>query len=116
MGELELADLDLDSFGEKKKKRKNKKKDADAIAEENGEDTENQENMPAGAGDPWTGTDRDYTYDELLKRVFNIMEEKHPDMAARHTKGFVMRPPRVVRSGTKKPLSSISWTLPRRFT
>lgn len=100
--ELELADLDLDSFGEKKKKKKKKRKGEDAIAEENGEDTENQENQPANAGDPWSGTDRDYTYDELLKRVFNIMEEKHPDMAARHTKGFVMRPPQVVRSGTKK--------------
>jgi len=100
--ELELADLDLDSFGEKKKKKKKKRKGEDAVAEENGEDIENQENIQAGAGDPWTGTDRDYTYDELLKRVFGIMEEKHPDMAARHTKGFVMRPPQVVRSGTKK--------------
>ena len=29
-------------------------------------------------------------------------QEKNPEMQARHTKGFVMRPPQVVRSGTKK--------------
>ena len=27
-----------------------------------------------GSGDPWTGSDRDYTYDELLKRVFTIIQ------------------------------------------
>jgi len=30
----------------------------------------------------WIGSDRDYTYDELLIRVFNIMREKNPDMVA----------------------------------
>jgi len=60
------------------------------------------ESGEGGSGDPWTGSDRDYTYDELLKRVFTIIQEKNPEMQARHTKGFVMRPPQVVRSGTKK--------------
>jgi len=133
---LNMDDLDLDnldSFGDKKKKKKKKRKGEDAVAEEGGEDPENQENQnaakskagggngdgkadqdpsgettnhegrnEAGSGDPWTGSDRDYTYDELLKRVFTIIQEKNPEMATRHAKGFVMRPPQVVRSGTKK--------------
>jgi len=102
---LNMDDLDLDnldSFGDKKKKKKKKRKGEDAVAEEGGEDPENQENQNAGSGDPWTGSDRDYTYDELLKRVFTIIQEKNPEMATRHAKGFVMRPPQVVRSGTKK--------------
>jgi len=107
---LNMDDLDLDnldSFGDKKKKKKKKRKGdvdgildgADGAGAEGGD--ENQENQ-GGSGDPWTGSDRDYTYDELLKRVFTIIQEKNPEMQARHTKGFVMRPPQVVRSGTKK--------------
>jgi len=125
---LNMDDLDLDnldSFGDKKKKKKKKRKGdvdgildgADGAGAEGGD--ENQENQASkggkedgktekkssatgGSGDPWTGSDRDYTYDELLKRVFTIIQEKNPEMQARHTKGFVMRPPQVVRSGTKK--------------
>lgn len=47
-------------------------------------------------------TEGDYTYDELLNRVFNIMREKNPEMVAGEKKKFTMRPPQVVRIGTKK--------------
>lgn len=50
----------------------------------------------------WVGSDRDYTYEELLTRVFEIMREKNPDMVAGKKQKFVMRPPQVVRIGTKK--------------
>jgi len=53
-------------------------------------------------GSLWFGSDRDYTYDELLTRVFDIMREKNPDMVAGEKRRFVMRPPQVVRVGTKK--------------
>ncbi|TNN60301.1 Eukaryotic translation initiation factor 2 subunit 2 [Liparis tanakae] len=53
-------------------------------------------------GPTWAGTERDYTYDELLARVFNIMREKNPDMVAGEKRKFVMKPPQVVRVGTKK--------------
>ncbi|KPP70610.1 Eukaryotic translation initiation factor 2 subunit 2-like [Scleropages formosus] len=54
------------------------------------------------AGPAWAGSERDYTYDELLVRVFNIMREKNPDMVAGEKRKFVMKPPQVVRVGTKK--------------
>lgn len=50
----------------------------------------------------WSGSDRDYTYDELLSRVFEIILDKNPDMAAGRKPKFVMRPPQVLRVGTKK--------------
>merc|ERR1712177_53730 len=48
------------------------------------------------------GLDRDYLYDELLQRVFGIMRDKNPEMVAGEKKKFVMRPPQVVRVGSKK--------------
>jgi len=89
-------DLDLESFGEKKKKKKKKKpKDLDDLIG----DEENKENED---DNPWIDSDRDYTYEELLQRVFGIMRDKNPEMVAGEKKRFVMRPPQVVRVGTKK--------------
>merc|ERR1712179_212733 len=67
--------------------------DGDADKENEGE---------GDSADPWTGSDRDYLYDELLQRVFGIMRDKNPDMVAGEKKKFVMRPPQVVRVGSKK--------------
>ncbi|KAL6513707.1 hypothetical protein OROHE_019567 [Orobanche hederae] len=50
---------------------------------------------------PWEGSDRDYEYDELLGRVFNNLGENNPELAGDRRK-TVMRPPQVLREGTKK--------------
>jgi len=95
----EEEDLDLDTnFGGKKKKKKKKDRGGDVDADEMN-DGENKENE---SSDPWAQDDRDYTYDELLQRVFGIMRDKNPEMVAGEKKKFVMRPPQVVRVGTKK--------------
>jgi len=96
----EDEDLDLDSFGTKKKKKK-KKKDIDLDELDNEEEDKDNEGA-ADSSDPWTGSDRDYTYPELLNRVFGIMRDKNPEMVAGEKKKFVMRPPQVVRVGSKK--------------
>lgn len=44
----------------------------------------------------------DYTYEDLLDMVFNIMRERNPDMVAGEKKKFVMKPPQVARAGSKK--------------
>merc|ERR1712241_940692 len=69
-------DLDLDSFGTKKKKKKKKKHDLDNLDDAD----EDKENEGVISTDPWTGSDRDYQYDELLDRVFGIMRDKNPEM------------------------------------
>lgn len=112
-------DLGLDLMGMKKKKKKKKPLDITDITDDmddikiDGEDDDgvgmhgmingskevsDQINLIAWRPD----SDRDYTYDELLARVFEIMRQKNPDMVAGEKKKFVMRPPQVVRAGAKK--------------
>ena len=55
----------------------------------------------SGEATAW-GEDRDYTYDELLQRVYNVIKEKNPDSTMGEKKKFVMRPPQVVKVGAKK--------------
>ena len=52
----------------------------------------------------WQESERDYNYDELLERVFNIIKEKNPDMVTGEKKRFTMKPPDVSRVGTRKTL------------
>eukprot|EP00088_Acartia_fossae_P024370 TRINITY_DN25329_c0_g1_i1.p1 TRINITY_DN25329_c0_g1~~TRINITY_DN25329_c0_g1_i1.p1 ORF type:complete len:206 (+),score=67.94 TRINITY_DN25329_c0_g1_i1:250-867(+) len=91
-------DLDLNKMKKKKKGKKNR----DNLDELDDLNEEDKENVGDGGADPWTGTDRDYHYDELLQRVFGIMRDKNPEMVSGKTKKFVMRPPQVVRVGSKK--------------
>jgi translation initiation factor 2 subunit 2 len=97
-------ELSLEFGGKRKKKPKKKKDLEDLVAVE----LENEENESPGGegsngtGNTWLGSDRDYTYDELLFRVFDIMRTKNPEMASGTKQKFVMRPPQVVRIGTKK--------------
>ncbi|CAH0724917.1 unnamed protein product, partial [Brenthis ino] len=95
-----IDDLDLDiDFSLTKKKKKKKNIDEFAIEDDvKGEDQDKEEDQH---GD-WIGSDRDYTYDELLERVFDIMREKNPSMVSGKKQKFIMRPPQVVRIGTKK--------------
>ncbi|XP_055911822.1 eukaryotic translation initiation factor 2 subunit 2 isoform X2 [Eupeodes corollae] len=98
----ETVDLDMD-FSKTTKKKKKKKVELDELVAENkneekGDDKENVDENSSS----WAGSDRDYTYDELLKRVFEIILDKNPDMAAGRKPKFVMRPPQVLRVGTKK--------------
>ncbi|KAJ8260348.1 hypothetical protein GJAV_G00181100 [Gymnothorax javanicus] len=93
------------------KKKKSKKVDfleeGDVQEKDDGpEDDDGRNNdgitFSTQSGPAWAGSERDYTYDELLNRVFNIMREKNPDMVAGEKRKFVMKPPQVVRVGTKK--------------
>ncbi|KAJ9529891.1 hypothetical protein QJQ45_022303, partial [Haematococcus lacustris] len=50
---------------------------------------------------PWSGSDREYIYDELLERVFGILREKNPELTGERRR-TVLKPPQVAREGTKK--------------
>ncbi|CAG9790898.1 unnamed protein product [Diatraea saccharalis] len=95
-----IDDLVLDIDFSKSKKKK-KKKNVDELPTDDDVKGEDQENVEDVHGD-WIGSDRDYTYDELLERVFDIMREKNPSMVSGKKQKFIMRPPQVVRIGTKK--------------
>lgn len=100
---------DLDIMLGKKKKRKTAKftdedevLDKDEALEDDDSKKDDGISFSSQLGPAWAGSERDYTYDELLNRVFNIMREKNPDMVAGEKRKFVMKPPQVVRVGTKK--------------
>jgi len=107
-----IDDGDLD-FNLPKKKKKKKGKitfgedevlGGDDVVDEEGDESESlaaPSNASSGAT-LWANSDRDYTYDELLQHVFNIIKEKNPDMIAGEKRRLVMRPPQVLRVGTKK--------------
>ncbi|XP_028590723.1 eukaryotic translation initiation factor 2 subunit 2 [Podarcis muralis] len=105
----EQAEDDLDiMLGKKKKKKTVKFPDEDDLLDKDealeDEDSKKDDGISFStqSGPAWAGSERDYTYDELLNRVFNIMREKNPDMVAGEKRKFVMKPPQVVRVGTKK--------------
>lgn len=107
---LALGDGDLD-FNLPLKKKKKKKvtfpvegdQAVDSTADTfSFDDKENQASNNGTFGQSaWANSDRDYTYDELLELVFNIIKEKNPEIAGERKK-LVMRPPQVLRVGTKK--------------
>ncbi|XP_050721990.1 eukaryotic translation initiation factor 2 subunit 2-like isoform X3 [Eriocheir sinensis] len=99
----EVDDFDLDMDFTKAKKKKTKKKKVvlnDLIAKE--DMVADADDAELESGDGWVGSERDYTYDELLERAFNQLREKNPEMATGEKKKFIMKPPQVVRIGSKK--------------
>uniref|UniRef100_A0A0P4W9X6 Eukaryotic translation initiation factor 2 subunit 2 n=1 Tax=Scylla olivacea TaxID=85551 RepID=A0A0P4W9X6_SCYOL len=98
--EVDDFDLDMDFSRTKKKRTKKKKVLNDLIAKDDvAADADDKE---LESGDGWVGSERDYTYDELLERAFNQLREKNPEMATGEKKKFIMKPPQVVRIGSKK--------------
>ncbi|KAK7115223.1 hypothetical protein V1264_001137 [Littorina saxatilis] len=94
-------EFSLDLGKKKKKKKSRNTEDFDEEIDRDEEDT--GADQPDGSNNKaWSSSDRDYTYDELLLRVFDIMREKNPEMIAGDKKRFVMRPPQVLRVGTRK--------------
>ncbi|KAJ0681142.1 putative translation initiation factor IF2/IF5 [Helianthus annuus] len=87
--------------GSKKKKKKPIYTDLLDDVKDNGEEGEGivleQQRLPR------EGTDRVYTYEELLGRVFRIIHEHDPELAGDRRR-TVFRPPlpQVLREGTKK--------------
>lgn len=92
-----------------KKKKKSKKSLAAFEAELGDEEADDKSSAVAAtkkgsaAGDPWLGTDRDYTYPELLGRFFKVLRERNPELGGEKRK-YVMVPPQVAREGTKRTL------------
>ncbi|KAF6251575.1 eukaryotic translation initiation factor 2 beta [Scenedesmus sp. NREL 46B-D3] len=95
-----LVDLSL------KKKKKKKKARADEFGleddpEAEAEAAERDAGKEGGGKFVWSNSDREYTYDELLDRVFGILRERNPELTGERRR-TVLKPPQVAREGTKK--------------
>ncbi|KAK4282820.1 hypothetical protein QN277_014149 [Acacia crassicarpa] len=106
---LSVSDGFETSFAGLKKKKK-KPVETSNFTDEGGdaaEDLDDHSGEDEGEGDalaphyPWEGSDRDYLYEELIGRVFDILRENNPDLAGDRRR-TVIRPPQVLREGTKK--------------
>ncbi|KAJ2436743.1 translation initiation factor eIF-2 beta subunit, partial [Coemansia sp. RSA 2424] len=100
-GEGANEDAELFDISSMKKKKKSKKSLA-AFEAELGDDEAGVESAPTDkAGEPWIGTDRDYTYAELLERFFREHSGKNQEVASEGHK-YRMVPPQVARDGSKR--------------
>ncbi|KAF6001430.1 eukaryotic translation initiation factor 2 [Cyanidiococcus yangmingshanensis] len=54
--------------------------------------------------EPWQGTDRDYTYEELLRRIFDMLHGRHPGLGGNveGRRRLSLRPPQIAREGSKR--------------
>jgi len=89
--------LDFGNFAGKKKKKKKVVVAAEADKLD-GTGVEVDVTDNAGVAAAWT----DFSYDELLERVYKIMREKNPAMDFGEKRKFVIQPPQVSRIGSKK--------------
>uniref|UniRef100_A0A915IEP0 Eukaryotic translation initiation factor 2 subunit 2 n=1 Tax=Romanomermis culicivorax TaxID=13658 RepID=A0A915IEP0_ROMCU len=87
--------MDFGNFAGKKKKKKKA-----AVVEDKVEGV--AEDSVDAAGAAVAGAWPDFSYDELLERVYNIMREKNPALDFGEKRKFVIQPPQVSRIGSKK--------------
>jgi len=97
-------DDDLDLTVKKKKKKRPTPKDTTASA--TGE-TDIKKEVTGGTGGDETTSDTtsvqgEYTYEDLLTRVFNIIREKNPGVIDGDKVRLTLKPPQVARIGTKR--------------
>ncbi|KAI9105368.1 eukaryotic translation initiation factor 2 beta [Phlyctochytrium arcticum] len=102
------APVDDFEFGAKKKKKTKRSNLADFEAQlKEGQSVEAEETADAAererkeGEDAWLGSNRDYTYSEMLGRVFQILRHHNPELVG-DKKRYTIAPPQVMREGTKK--------------
>ncbi|BFZ54402.1 translation initiation factor eIF-2 beta subunit [Savitreella phatthalungensis] len=110
---------DLSDFDFTAKKKKKKKVDTSAFeaelgtAEQDGDDDDQNEvtttdaaadldGQNESAGEPWLNSDRDYSYKELLGRLFKVHRANNPDADSGEKRKYTIVPPNVQREGSKK--------------
>ena len=76
----------------KKKKKKKKKAPEEEVIDD----------AVVASETPWAESDRDYSYTEMLERVFALLRERNPGISTR--KRHTMPPPQMVRVGTRKTM------------
>jgi len=63
--------------------------------------TKKKKKKETTTAESWTNSDRDYHYQELLARIYYILNENNPELIKSKNK-YVIKPPEVLREGTKK--------------
>nr|CAG8435186.1 5468_t:CDS:2 [Entrophospora candida] len=90
---------DLADFEKQLKEDDDEKSDEDIFAQE----AEQNETEVKEIKEEWHDSNRDYTYQELLRRVFQILRQNNPELAG-EKKRYTIVPPSVHRDGNKKTI------------
>jgi len=87
-----------------KKKKKKKKKEATEETSAGDADADAESLLSAVPVEEFDDLDRraDYEYDELLHKIIQILHDNNPDLIEK--KRHTMKPPQLMRVGTKKTL------------
>ncbi|XP_044491242.1 eukaryotic translation initiation factor 2 subunit beta-like isoform X3 [Mangifera indica] len=105
---VNLTLVDGAESSSKKNKKKKKKRTLNFLHDENVDPESDSDGEGGGeefalSQNPLEGTDRDYRYEELLSRMFNMLRENNLELAGDKHR-TVMRPPQILLEGTKKTL------------
>ncbi|KAI0340280.1 hypothetical protein BDW22DRAFT_1360215 [Trametopsis cervina] len=113
------ANLDMEAFEKELSEAKAKgdegeeDEDVNAAAFDDIDENEHGENpfarpeeavVDGSDSQPWLGSDRDYTYAELLRRFYGQLHAANPALLAMSGKRYVIAPPQVAREGNKKTM------------
>lgn len=93
--ESTAADNEFSLSLQKKKKKKKSKTTEDSLSIDKSIDDSTQSHSAPST---------DYTYTELLERVYSLLQENNPNLAVR--KRHIMPPPQLARIGTRKTMWS----------
>lgn len=91
---------DKDESDDDKEDKDDDNEDDDDKENDDDDQIEGEEGAKPKGKPAWYGTDRDYTYTELVERIFGMLLENNPELAK--SKRKPMKPPQVFREGTKK--------------
>lgn len=98
-GQPEAEDADLPTFDITMKKKKKKK----AVSKEDPQEAQSEAQPGEGpASNAGAAQDTEYSYKDLLSRVFTLIREHNPDATAGERKKFTIVPPVIAREGSKK--------------
>jgi translation initiation factor 2 subunit 2 len=103
-------------FSDLKKKKKKKADDQDDVDDDNvQDDLFDPKDIKDDSQASWHGTTRDYTYPELLSRIFRILRQNNPELAGGEMRRYTIVPPSVHRDGSKKTVFANIVDIARRM-
>merc|ERR1712070_661860 len=101
--EADDAALDDDMAALDLTKKKKKSKDDDDAENDDDDDDDDETDADDEGADGFISipADREYKYEELLDRMYSLLHANDPELAG-DRKRFLMKPPQVVREGSKR--------------
>eukprot|EP00743_Colponemidia_sp_Colp-15_P000372 GILK01000429.1.p1 GENE.GILK01000429.1~~GILK01000429.1.p1 ORF type:complete len:236 (+),score=29.08 GILK01000429.1:40-708(+) len=96
----EGEDVQVIDFSQLKKRKKKAAKKGDAAASDITSAATVESSAPVAGSNAAVAPTQEYAYEQLLARVYDALRQNNPQLGEK--KRYVMKPPQVVKIGTKK--------------